>query len=309
MVVKSVKKTILAVFIFLVFFGGQDEAKPGELIVQREVKLRDLLNDQSQKHKHEASGVFVLNDEIFVVFDNYSLVARIHTELDKAKLSGENKKGKGYEGITYDKRNDDFYFVEESLKNKGSFNARLNRVNNDFTIKSQKWLKFNFQGDNKGFEGLAMVIKKDKSYILALCEGNACESGKKGKTPGAGRIIVFKKKKKKWKDIAAISLPRSVKFVDYSGIDINAQNILAITSQESSAVWIGRLDIEKWQINDAGVVYHFPKDKNGKKTYCNIEGISWLTDDRFVVVSDASKKSQPDECREKEQSIHIVSLP
>jgi hypothetical protein len=43
-------------------------------------------------------------------------------------------------------------------------------------------------------------------------------------------------------------------------------------------------------------------------TYCNIEGVSWIANDRLIVVSDAKKKKQPDECQEKEQSIHIVTM-
>ena len=104
------------------------------------------------------------------------MVAKINIKINKAKLLGENKKGHGYEGITYDNTNDRFYLIEESIKNKGAFNARLNYANKDFIVKSKKWLKYNFQSDNKGIEGLTFVTKNHKPYILALCEGNECES-------------------------------------------------------------------------------------------------------------------------------------
>jgi hypothetical protein len=42
------------------------------------------------------------------------------------------------------------------------------------------------------------------------------------------------------------------------------------------------------------------KGKNGNKTYCNIEGVSWVANNLLVVVSDAKKKTQPDECQEKD---------
>ena len=263
---------------------------------------------QTEAIMHEASGVLFKNNEIFVVFDNYSMVAKINIEINKAKLLGENKQGSGYEGITYDDRNDRFYLIEESLKNNGAFNARLTNADKSFIIQSKKWLKYNFQGLNKGFEGLTLVTQNNKTYILALCEGNECDSGKVSKIHGAGRIKVFEKQKAKWKYIASIRIPQSLEFMDYSGIDINEQNILAITSQESSAIWIGGLDVENWQINDIGKVYYFPKDKNGNKTYCNIEGVSWVANNRLVVISDAKKKKQPNECQEKEQSIHFVSF-
>ena len=308
MFARKIQIVILGVLVSFISFAGQNETKTGELIVQREAKLSALLRAQTEEDKHEASGVLFLNNQIFVVFDNYSMVAKVNIEIDKAKLLGEGQKDVGYEGITYDHINDRFYLIEESLINKGAFNARLNHANKSFIIKSKKWLKYRFQSDNKGFEGLTFVTKKNKTYILALCEGNDCDSGKMSKIHGAGRIKVFEIKKEKWKYIASIRIPHSLEFVDYSGIDINEQNRLAITSQESSAVWVAGLDVENWQINDTGTVYYFPKDKNGNKTYCNIEGVAWAANNRLVVVSDAKKKTQPDECQEKEQSIHIVSL-
>jgi hypothetical protein len=35
--------------------------------------------------------------------------------------------------------------------------------------------------------------------------------------------------------------------------------------------------------------------------YCNIEGASWIADDRLVLASDAKKDEQPEECRDKDQ--------
>jgi hypothetical protein len=270
MFARRIQIVLFGVFVSFICFAGQNETKTIELIVQSEAKLNELLRGQSEEDKHEASGALFFNNEIFVVFDNYYMVAKINIEINKAKLLGENKKGGGYEGITYDNINDRFYLIEESLTNKGAFNARLNHANKDFIIKSKKWLKYNFQSDNKGFEGLTFVTKNNKTYILALCEGNECDSEEISKIQGAGRIKVFEKKKKKWKYIASIRIPQSLEFVDYSGIDINEQNILAITSQESSAIWVGRLDVDNWQIDDIGIVYYFPKDKNGNKIYCNI---------------------------------------
>jgi len=307
-IVKRLITIILGIFVSSICFAGQNEIKIGELIVQPEEKFSKLLEGQSEEKFHEASGVQFLNNEIFVVFDNHSMIAKINIELSKANLLGENKKEVGYEGITYDNINDRFYLIEESLKNEGAFNARLNQANKDFIIKSKNWLKYNFQSDNKGFEGLTFVTKNNKPHILALCEGNECDSGKISKIHGAGRIKVFETKGKNWKYIASIRLPPSLQFMDYSGIDLNNKNILAITSQESSAVWTGELNVENWKIVDFGHVYNFPKDKNGNKIYCNIEGISWVANDRLVAVSDAKKKKQPDECQEKEQSIHIVSI-
>ncbi|MCP4457160.1 MAG: hypothetical protein GY816_03895 [Cytophagales bacterium] len=66
--------------------------------------------------------------------------------------------------------------------------------------------------------------------------------------------------------------------------------------------------MKSWTIVDDGAVYHFPKDKQENKLYCNIEGVAWITNDQLVVVSDAKKSDQPIQCKQKEQSIHIVSI-
>jgi hypothetical protein len=306
--VRILQTITLGIFISSLCFAEQNEIKISELIVQSEAKLSKLLEGQSEKDKHEASGVLFLNDEIYVVFDNHSMIARINSELNKAKLLGENKKKIGYEGITYDNLNDRYYLIEESLDNKGALNARLRSASKDFTIEFKKWLKYNFQDDNKGFEGLTVVKKNDEIYVLALCEGNDCDADEISEIPGAGRIQVFETKGEKWKYIASIRLPSSLRFMDYSGIDINKKNILAITSQNSSAIWTGELDVDNWKIKDLGHVYNFPKGKNGNKIYCSIEGVSWIANDRLVVVSDAKKDEQPEECREKDQSIHITSI-
>ena len=310
MMVRILQTAFIGILLSSICLAEQNEIKVGELIVQSEKKISQLLERQSEKERHEASGVLFLNNEIFVVFDNSSTIAKINIDLDKAKLLGENKKGVGYEGITYGKLNDRFHLIEESLDHKGALNARVGSANKDFFIESKKWLKYSFQSDNKGFEGITIVTKNDETYVLALCEGNDCDAGEISKTPGAGRIKVFETKGKKWKYIASIRLPSSLHFMDYSGIDINNKRILAITSQESSAVWTGELDIENWKIVDLGQVYTFPKDKNGNMIYCNIEGVSWIANDRLVVVSDEKPDNdgQREECQEKEQSIHIISI-
>ncbi len=283
--------------------------KSSQLRVLNEINLNELLGDQSKEKKNEASGVVFVNKKIYVVFDNYSEVARINLNLNEAQLLGNKKKGIGYEGIAYNHINEEFYLVEESVNNKGKWNARLTITNNEFVPKSkERWLKHNFEKDNKGFEGLTFVVKDNKTYILALCEGNDCEAGKGSKIYGAGRIIVFQKKKKKWKYTTSIKLPQTLEFIDYSGMDLNSDNALAITSQESSAIWIGRLNLKSWTIVDDGAVYNFPKDKQENKLYCNIEGVAWITNDQLVVVSDAKKSDQPIQCKQKEQSIHIVSI-
>lgn len=43
--------------------------------------------------------------------------------------------------------------------------------------------------------------------------------------------------------------------------------------------------------------------------YCNVEGIQWIDDVRFVIASDKAKKTQPLRCVDKEQRMSIFALP
>ena len=51
-------------------------------------------------------------------------------------------------------------------------------------------------------------------------------------------------------------------------------------------------------------VYRFPK-----KSYRNIEGIAWLSEDTLIAVSDRMKGRQPARRARKDQSIHVFRIP
>jgi hypothetical protein len=57
-------------------------------------------------------------------------------------------------------------------------------------------------------------------------------------------------------------------------------------------------------VDGSQAVYRFPK-----KSYGNVEGIAWLSEDTLVCVSDKKKKRQPKKCADKDQSIHIFRIP
>ena len=301
-------KTVTLLTILLFF--GTAHSLSDELKIVNEVKFKKIIDDKHKLDRYEASGVSFVYDKFYVVFDNHRQATRVNMNLTKAELLGKAKKKDGFEGMSYNTITNKFYSVEESLKYKGEWNARLRVMDENFSQTTKKqWLDYDFESDNKGFEGLASFHRNGITYLLALCEGNDCKAGKKGKRVGGGTIKMFENKKKKWKLAQTIRLPKTLQFIDYSGLDIRADNTLAISSQESSSLWIGKLDVETWQVIGDGKVYTFPKSKKGKTTYCNIEGVSWMGDDRLVVVSDAKKSSQHKVCKKKEQSIHIVALP
>ncbi len=303
------KKLKTVTLITALLFFGTTQSLSDELKIVDEVKFKKIIDKKNEMDKYEASGVSFVKEKFYVVFDNSSEVARVNMKLTKAKLLGKESKKVGFEGMTYNHVNNEFYLIEESLKHKGEWNARLSVMDKGFSLKSKKrWLDYAFESDNKGFEGLAFLTKNDTTYLLALCEGNACKAGREGKEVGHGTIQVFEKKKKKWKRVRSISLPKTLKFIDYSGLDISADNTLAISSQESSAIWVAKLDTNVWKTVGSGKVYGFPKNKKGDTVYCNVEGVSWIDSQHLVVVSDAKKKSQPKKCKKKEQSIHIVKV-
>ena len=292
----------------LLFFGTA-QSLSNELKIVNEVKFKKIIDGKNEMDKYEASGVRLVKEKFYVVFDNSSQAARVNMKLTKAKLLGKESEKVRFEGITYNHVNNEFYVIEESLEHKGDWNARLSVTDKSFSLTSKRrWLDYAFESDNKGFEGLGVLTKNGTTYLLALCEGNGCKAGSEGKEVGGGTIQVFEKKKKKWKLARSIHLPKTLKFMDYSGFDISVDNTLAISSQESSAIWIGKLDTNAWKTIGSGKVYGFPKNKKGKTLYCNVEGISWIDKQHLVVVSDAKKKSQPKACKKKEQSIHVVSL-
>jgi hypothetical protein len=88
------------------------------------------------------------------------------------------------------------------------------------------WLDFDFdENSNKGFEGLSWIKRGGNEYLLALCEGNDCCGGKKGKKPGNGRIQVFERTNSSWEHMAVLAIPRSVEFEDYTGLGLSRNRV------------------------------------------------------------------------------------
>ena len=116
-----------------------------------------------------------------------------------------------------------------------------------------------------------------------------------------------------WVRTGTIKLPGTLDFEDYSGISL-AGDRLAVVSQTSSALWVGRLRRDGAdpadEVADEGTVFRFPTDSRGRTVYRTVEGVSWLGDDRVVVVSDKVKPGAGEGSgRAKDQSIHIFTIP
>lgn len=286
---------------------------PPVLRLLREIKLAELLRPPVAGAVLEASGVFAKGRDCFVIFDNVRRVARVDRSLlpgsDRHAWVGHPRSGEGYEDIAYSPKLRRFYLLIEAEKHPdGTYKAVIEECDEAFRLKSRRWVDFALEERNTGFEGLSAVRWGGKDYLLALCEGNRCRAGKKGRRPGGGRIQVLQRIGKVWRPVATIKLPSRVQFQDYSALAVRGDRI-AVTSQETSRLWLGRLRRSDWTIVGAGRVYDFPRTKKGRRSYCTIEGISWLAADTFVAVSDLSKTDHPGRCEGKDQSIHVFRLP
>jgi hypothetical protein len=283
-----------------------------KLVCER--KIGDLMPGDQSSNRWEASGVLVKDGSFFVVFDDRIEIARVSHDLQPNEtngLFGMANAAVGYEGITYNAAKQRYYLLVEARKHtKGCYQALIVEYDDEFRYLKERPVDFTFQSSNKGFEAVAHVRREGNDFLLALCEGNLCKCGKKGRKPGGGRVQLFEKRRKRWRHSRSIALPASLPFVDYSGMSTDHGRV-AIVSQENSMLWVGQFDESAWKWRDEGELHEFPRCNNGAARYGNIEGVSWITPTRIVTVSDRRKKqSQPDKAlSQKDQSIHIFDIP
>jgi hypothetical protein len=283
------------------------------MILSAERKLTDFISPPTKNGVLEASGVLAKGVHYYVVFDNVRRIARLHRNLEPGSTQhswfGRRRTGDGYEDLAYSKYTRQFYLLIEAEKHPdGTYKALIDECDEAATYKQRRWIDFAFDTRNTGFEGLSAVHWKGRDYLLALCEGNRCRGGRKGRIPGGGRIHVLQLAGMMWKSVATIKLPSHVKFEDYSAVALRGRRI-AVLSQQSAQLWIGTLRFGDWAIAGKGRIYDFPRTKKGKIRYWTLEGLCWLTDRSFVCVSDLAKNRHPKRGRKTEQSIHIFTLP
>eukprot|EP00525_Craspedostauros_australis_P000221 CAMPEP_0198124992 /NCGR_PEP_ID=MMETSP1442-20131203/41507_1 /TAXON_ID= /ORGANISM="Craspedostauros australis, Strain CCMP3328" /LENGTH=386 /DNA_ID=CAMNT_0043784517 /DNA_START=110 /DNA_END=1270 /DNA_ORIENTATION=+ len=301
-----------------------------------EVPMVSLFRDMKGQRKHEASDVIKVDDTIYAVCDSSWAIAKFSDTLPplgwENTLMGDPRResdDSGYEAIVHEAGT--FYVIRESIQmtERDKFHAIIEELRDlspkNYTISKQCPSEFEFEGDSKGFEGAIAVRDLDFEVVmLGLCEGNHC-SEKKKSDKGHGRIVAMKKAYNstdgscEWKTIRTIKIPKSADFKDYSSITMDSMDRVAITSQEDSQLWIGNLngktpsglwDIEAMDFdNDDYDLYDFPKNDQCMTVYCNIEGIHWINEHMLIAVSDKMKKSQDFRCFDKDQSVHVFTLP
>ncbi|WP_055699477.1 hypothetical protein [Streptomyces silaceus] len=306
----------------------QKQSDAPELRLVKEAKIQDLIGDGAGS-RLEASGVLYRDGVFLVVCDNLTSFIRVGSELSpKAPENGVlqpkgvgtgarargGAKGKkalevaGYEDLAHDPAQDRYYALTESVPVKAGFRARVHEYDGRMRVRGSALLDFALTDANKGMEGLEWVDRGGVGHLLALCEGNRCAGGKEGQRPGGGRIQVFRRGAGRWEHAGTVRLPRSLPFEDYSSVSVRDGRI-AVLSQASSALWVGRLSTKKWAV-DQGTVYRLPTGGKGRTAYGNAEGVSWVSSDHVVVVSDRAKKGAAnDRYRAKDQSIHLFLIP
>jgi hypothetical protein len=289
-------------------------AEPPSLRLLGEAKIADLLGGAaSGVHRLEASGVLAAGGWYWVVFDNVPHVARIHPEMTPGHPGTTllRKPGGpiGFEDIAHDGDDGRFFvLIEATAFAPGVYQAEVCEFDRGLRLVARRWLDFPLEDANKGMEGLSCVRRQGHLHLLGLCEGNRCHGGEAGRRPGGGRVHVFTEGAKRWERVHTIHLPESLPFIDYSAISVSGDRV-AVISQESSALWVGRLSPDGWDILDEGEVYRFPRDPRGRVVYGTVEGVSWLAERLVVVVSDRAKPEQPRRMRAKDESIHVFALP
>eukprot|EP00919_Chromeraceae_sp_WS-2016_P065957 GHVR01156027.1.p1 GENE.GHVR01156027.1~~GHVR01156027.1.p1 ORF type:complete len:317 (+),score=84.54 GHVR01156027.1:184-1134(+) len=315
----------------------------------------------------------VKGESFYVVCDSSWGIGKFDRELQPFSPSNfeifspdtaEDKEDSQWEALVYDDRDDVFFMIQEAVEvdttnhggkqKKEHFHAivqeaKIEKSGGELKVTEYKKLRECvtekvFPSGNKGFEGAVGLRSKSGSLlILALCEGNYCEGGNKGRQVGNGRLVLMEKKMKKkekkdkkekkekkekeeeeeeeecvWETLSEIKIPAEANFVDYSGVAVRGDTI-AIVSQESSALWLGKIELDEdgsvdpkeVKVKGPGKVYYFPRDDDCRVVYCNIEGIDFVNDNTIVAVSDKMKGGgrQDFRCAAKDQSIHIFHLP
>jgi hypothetical protein len=282
------------------------------LTLVRERPIAPLL-PESELHRWEASGVMLFDDRFHVVFDSARVVAVLDEELTRPGrvIPLPAGRGQGFEDLARDPENGHVYLVVEALRTRpgvDEWRARLEEYDPQWQRVAVTDLDVPIPSRNKGVEGLTCVRRNGRTYLLALLEGNFGASGKKGRTPGDGRIHVLERDGDVWRGVHVVHLPSGIPFEDYSALAARGDRVVVV-SQASAALWVGRISSTSWEVEADGELYTFPRGADDEVLYGNVEGVSWLDDDRIVVVSDRATDEQPSWYRRTQESIHVFDIP
>jgi len=306
------------------------------LKVVKEAPFIGLFKDLRNISRFEGSALTAAKGAYWAVFDSLRTIARIDEHFqfrgDGNALVPEDvgESESQFEGLQYMAATDSFVAVRESVDH--ATHGIVPLLEEIKVAKDGKSWKlgevcpahfFGLEDANKGWEAIYYYEAGGERYLLGQCESNYCKTivgdDPPGLDRGHGRLILTRYAKGKpgdvdacaWEVIKEIKLPREAAFLDYSGLSFPApfSRRAAITSQEDAAVWVGEFDWDAMEFVPGGRVYHFPRDEDCDKVYCNIEGVTWLDNTRLMFASDRSKAIQDHKCMANDQSVHIFALP
>ena len=276
-----------------------------KLELVREEKLFRLIPGRTKESRLEASGVVLIDDSTaLVVFDSLNQIARIDVSLKRSRRNAlwhAPSLGAGFEDIAADASGGSAFGLIESVEDlDGALRGFVAEYDRDVRLLRCTPLPGQIRKGNKGFEGLAHVRHDGREYLYALREGNHLRSG-----ASRGRIdVLVRPAGGTWQQSTRIVLPAEARFDDYSALACR-YNQVAIVSQESARLWVGRLDPRTRKLTrGSGTVYKFPS-----RNYLNVEGVDWLSRDTVIAVSDRRKKDQPAGSDITDQSIHVFRIP
>eukprot|EP00884_Botryococcus_braunii_P014697 jgi/Botrbrau1/23228/Bobra.0041s0070.2 len=294
-----------------------------------ETKFSSLFEDLRGQTKFEASGVEALNETFFTIFDSLEAVGVTPEELHRftpsnALVGPIGEEDSDFEGIAYHHERDTIMVVQEAVPSAVHegfhpwiWELELKPGDTDYKVLDKCVMDVYIEHGNKGIEEIEVIESNGEVYVLGLCEGNHCKGGREGRDRGNGRIIVSKETrdpdtgKCKYVCVKVIDIPGDegeANFQDYSGLDMK-DNLMMISSQEDSAIWIGTFDFKTMEIDGTLAVFEFPRTSTCQQQYCNIEGVAWMDDLRIVATSDKAKSRQEWSCSIKDQSIHQFMFP
>lgn len=281
-------------------------AGTGTLGFVRERKISQVL-PLSGINDYEASGVQLVGDQLYIVFDNMTKIGHVSLDLLSGAYAsgGSSSTQSQYEAITLDAHGTQHLYVavEQSAAQVVQYDTAASG-----SSASTQTTNVTLPSANKAFEGLAWVWRNNNDYLLGLCEGFDC-TGNHGGAGGRGAIRVMAQTSGSWTaDPTVLYLPDAVRFLDYSDLALwpNADGTykVAVTSQESKALWIGTLSGTSWSFLGDGTIYSMPS-----ADYCNVEGVTFLSATRVALVSDMSDpKTDPVGCNNKDEMVHIFDL-
>jgi uncharacterized protein YjiK len=258
-------------------------------MLARRARVADLVGVAERR---EASGVIVRDGLLLVVSDNTGSVAVLDPGLTSTgrEIPLQGGRGHGYEDIAADPVTGRLFVLVEALPDGPPYHALVEEYDDRYRLVGAKVLDVPLERANKGVEGLAVARHEDRTHLLGLCEARG------------GRLPVFTEAADRWEPIATIQLP--LDFDDYAGVAVAGERI-AVVSQESSALWLGRLDPRTWTVDD-GVVHEFPRDDDGKPRFAAVEGVAFLGAGQVVVATDRTSGRRHTTA---EQSVAVFDLP